>query len=313
MRPRMCDAEHPVLEPLDRRSDRPGRFLEATQIAGERADVVASMAVPAEVLEQIVVGVNAVEGRVASDAFRGGTRADRRRNAEEVRRRAWLLRVGRTLGPRLAGDRPSGPVTRSANGTINASHLDARHAVRGRHANRQSRRHHGPGASRAARSGAHRRRRHAAHGASARAVRASRRRRPASTSTTNSGRRRHFSSGCGADEDIALVSDAGTPTVSDPGQQLVRAQRSMRAFASSLSRVRAPRSQHSLLPGFPASTFVFLGFPPVRSKDRTHAGSMSWLERDERSSFSRLPTAFERHSSSYSVSSAIDQSWWLAS
>ena len=68
-------------------------------------------------------------------------------------------------------------------------------------------------------------------------------------------------------ESVALVSDAGTPTVSDPGGELIR-----EALAAGV-RVEAVPGPSALLAtvsaaGLPSDTFTFLGFPPPRSKDR---------------------------------------------
>jgi 16S rRNA (cytidine1402-2'-O)-methyltransferase len=68
-------------------------------------------------------------------------------------------------------------------------------------------------------------------------------------------------------ESVALVSDAGTPTVSDPGRRLIV------AAAESGCRVEPVPGPSALLAalavsGFDADRFTFLGFPPVRSKDR---------------------------------------------
>ena len=68
-------------------------------------------------------------------------------------------------------------------------------------------------------------------------------------------------------EDVALVSDAGTPTISDPGQHLVRA-----AISAGI-RVEPIPGPSALLAalagsGLGGSTFTFLGFPPTRSQDR---------------------------------------------
>jgi len=68
--------------------------------------------------------------------------------------------------------------------------------------------------------------------------------------------------------DIALVSDAGTPLVSDPGQRLI---------ASSVSKgirvvpIPGPSAVLAALAasGCPADEFVFAGFAPSRSTDRT--------------------------------------------
>jgi 16S rRNA (cytidine1402-2'-O)-methyltransferase len=75
-----------------------------------------------------------------------------------------------------------------------------------------------------------------------------------------------------AGESIALVSDAGTPLISDPGQTLVAAARQAGLRVESIpgpSAVMAALSSS----GLPAPEFVFLGFPPTRSKDRKR-----WLD-----------------------------------
>jgi 16S rRNA (cytidine1402-2'-O)-methyltransferase len=65
-------------------------------------------------------------------------------------------------------------------------------------------------------------------------------------------------------ECFALVSDAGTPGVSDPGFYLVRA-----ALAAGLPVTTAPGANAILpalvLSGFPTDAFVFEGFPPRKS------------------------------------------------
>jgi 16S rRNA (cytidine1402-2'-O)-methyltransferase len=68
-------------------------------------------------------------------------------------------------------------------------------------------------------------------------------------------------------EDLALVSDAGTPTISDPGQHLVRA--AIEAGVR-VEPIPGPSAVLAALAasGIDAATFLFLGFPPVRSKDR---------------------------------------------
>jgi len=68
-------------------------------------------------------------------------------------------------------------------------------------------------------------------------------------------------------DSIALVSDAGTPTVSDPGSRLIRA-----AIDAGI-RVEPIPGPSAILTalaaaGLDTSKFAFLGFPPVRSKDR---------------------------------------------
>lgn len=69
-------------------------------------------------------------------------------------------------------------------------------------------------------------------------------------------------------EHIALVSDAGTPTVSDPGNTLIRA-----AIEAGI-RVEPIPGPSAILAalaasGLDAETFLFLGFPPIRSSDRS--------------------------------------------
>ena len=72
---------------------------------------------------------------------------------------------------------------------------------------------------------------------------------------------------------IALVSDAGTPTVSDPGGLLIRA-----AIDAGLKVEPVPGPSAVLAAlaasGLPTETFTFLSFPPTRSKDRK-----KWFER----------------------------------
>jgi 16S rRNA (cytidine1402-2'-O)-methyltransferase len=75
-----------------------------------------------------------------------------------------------------------------------------------------------------------------------------------------------------AGDSIALVSDAGTPLISDPGQSLVAEARQAGIRVEAIpgpSAILAALSSS----GLPAPTFTFLGFPPTRAKDRT-----VWLE-----------------------------------
>jgi 16S rRNA (cytidine1402-2'-O)-methyltransferase len=68
-------------------------------------------------------------------------------------------------------------------------------------------------------------------------------------------------------ESIALVSDAGTPLMSDPGLQLVRL--AIKAGIR-IEPVPGPSAVVTALAasGFATHPFTFLGFPPTRSKDR---------------------------------------------
>jgi 16S rRNA (cytidine1402-2'-O)-methyltransferase len=74
-------------------------------------------------------------------------------------------------------------------------------------------------------------------------------------------------------ESVALVSDAGTPAVSDPGAELVRA-----AVAADI-RVEPVPGASAVMAALSAAGladvgFTFLGFPPARGKDRE-----SWFHR----------------------------------
>ena len=72
---------------------------------------------------------------------------------------------------------------------------------------------------------------------------------------------------------VALVSDAGTPTVSDPGGHLIR-----QAIGAGIrvEPIPGPSAVLTALAasGLPTDSFSFLGFPPIRSKDRK-----IWFER----------------------------------
>jgi 16S rRNA (cytidine1402-2'-O)-methyltransferase len=68
-------------------------------------------------------------------------------------------------------------------------------------------------------------------------------------------------------EDLALVSDAGTPTVSDPGDRLIRAAIDA---GFRVEPIPGPSAAMAALAvsGIAAPTFTFMGFPPIRAKDR---------------------------------------------
>jgi 16S rRNA (cytidine1402-2'-O)-methyltransferase len=88
-----------------------------------------------------------------------------------------------------------------------------------------------------------------------------------------------------AGDAIALVSDAGTPLISDPGQTLVAAARTAGIRVESIpgpSAVMAALASS----GLPTAEFTFLGFPPTRSKDRN-----AWL--DSLTTQTRLAVFFE--------------------
>ena len=72
-----------------------------------------------------------------------------------------------------------------------------------------------------------------------------------------------------AGEDLALVSDAGTPLLSDPGQRVVRA-----CLDEGHPVVPIPGASAALaalvVSGLAGDAFVFLGFPARKGKERKH-------------------------------------------
>jgi 16S rRNA (cytidine1402-2'-O)-methyltransferase len=72
------------------------------------------------------------------------------------------------------------------------------------------------------------------------------------------------------DKAIALVSDAGTPLISDPGYKLVRAAR---AAGHAVHQVPGPCAAIAALviSGLPTDRFLFLGFLPAKAKARRDA------------------------------------------
>jgi 16S rRNA (cytidine1402-2'-O)-methyltransferase len=72
------------------------------------------------------------------------------------------------------------------------------------------------------------------------------------------------------EEAIALVSDAGTPLISDPGYKLVRAAR---AAGHTVHTVPGPSAAIAALTlaGLPTDRFLFLGFLPAKAKARSDA------------------------------------------
>ena len=71
-------------------------------------------------------------------------------------------------------------------------------------------------------------------------------------------------------EDVALISDAGTPALSDPGFPLIRG-----AIRAGIAVVAVPGPSAALaalaVAGLPTDRFVFLGFLPRRSGERVRA------------------------------------------
>ena len=72
------------------------------------------------------------------------------------------------------------------------------------------------------------------------------------------------------EEAIALVSDAGTPLISDPGYKLVRAAR---VAGHEVRAIPGPSAAIAALSiaGLPTDRFLFLGFLPAKAKARAEA------------------------------------------
>jgi len=72
------------------------------------------------------------------------------------------------------------------------------------------------------------------------------------------------------DQALALVSDAGTPLISDPGYKLVRAAR---AAGRAVHTVPGPSAAIAALTlaGLPTDRFLFLGFLPAKARARADA------------------------------------------
>jgi 16S rRNA (cytidine1402-2'-O)-methyltransferase len=79
------------------------------------------------------------------------------------------------------------------------------------------------------------------------------------------------------DGDVALVADAGTPLVSDPGQELVAAAAERGHPVIPIPGASAPVASLSVA-GLPALPFHFIGFLPRRSSERRAAlqASAAW-------------------------------------
>jgi 16S rRNA (cytidine1402-2'-O)-methyltransferase len=89
----------------------------------------------------------------------------------------------------------------------------------------------------------------------------------------------------GAGESVALVSDAGTPLLSDPGAELIEACIRRNVLIDPLPGANAPLTA-AIASGFPLIPLMVLGFPPTRAKDR-----ITWFE--ELSEIAGTVTFFE--------------------
>jgi 16S rRNA (cytidine1402-2'-O)-methyltransferase len=88
-------------------------------------------------------------------------------------------------------------------------------------------------------------------------------------------------------ESVALVTDAGTPGISDPGATLVAAIRAAGFTVEPIPGASAVAAAISAS-GISSQGFTFLGFPPIRSKDRK-----LWLGELSEASKKRMVVFFE--------------------
>jgi len=76
----------------------------------------------------------------------------------------------------------------------------------------------------------------------------------------------------GEGKNLALVSDAGTPGISDPGNQLVDAI--IKEFGDAVKIVPVPGANAAIaalsVSGFATDKFIFTGFPPVKNKRKKY-------------------------------------------
>ena len=99
-----------------------------------------------------------------------------------------------------------------------------------------------------------------------------------------------------AGESVALVTDAGTPAVSDPGARLVRAAHEAGYPVAAVPGASALTAAVSVA-GLHAESFLFAGFPPVQAKARR-----AWLDR-----LARLPAAVVMYEAPHRVATtAVD-------
>lgn len=79
------------------------------------------------------------------------------------------------------------------------------------------------------------------------------------------------------DGDLAYVSDAGTPGISDPGGKVVALARKMGITVIGIPGASALTTALSVA-GFPTNRFTFLGFPPQKNGRKTYFAEVAKLE-----------------------------------
>jgi 16S rRNA (cytidine1402-2'-O)-methyltransferase len=95
-----------------------------------------------------------------------------------------------------------------------------------------------------------------------------------------------------AGESVALVTDAGTPAVSDPGARLVREVHDAGYAVAAVPGASALTAAVSVA-GLRADFFVFAGFPPVKAR-------RAWLD-----NLARLPAAIVMYEAPHRVAATV--------
>lgn len=85
----------------------------------------------------------------------------------------------------------------------------------------------------------------------------------------------------GEGKHVALVTDAGTPGISDPGTELVRAVRDRLGDSVLIEAIPGPAAVTAALSiaGVPTNEFVFLGFVPHKKGRQTFFEEVAQMER----------------------------------
>lgn len=81
-------------------------------------------------------------------------------------------------------------------------------------------------------------------------------------------------------KNLALVTDAGTPGISDPGNELIREIVRYESSAIVINPIPGPSAAIAALSisGFPTDKFLFLGFPPHKNKRKQFFQTVSESE-----------------------------------
>ncbi len=99
-----------------------------------------------------------------------------------------------------------------------------------------------------------------------------------------------------AGENVAIVTDAGTPGVSDPGLELVQAAIDQNITVDPIPGASAPLTA-LIASGFPMVPFTVLGFAPARSKAR-----VEWLDEA-----SKIPHTFSFFEAPHRIQATLSE------